>query len=107
MQKYKISTKHGSQKKHAEFFSSPENAEFRKACEDAFVPHGFELKYDGHYFYVTHPDKNSRLSALNIESDEWGVVWGEASPWGTEEENARGIELFESILKNSGVFNAS
>ncbi len=97
---------HTKQHRHIEFFSSPENAEFRKACEDAFPPHGFELKYDGHYFYVTHPDKNSRLSDLKIESDEWGVIWGDASPWGTDDENSKGIELFESILKNSGLFIA-
>jgi hypothetical protein len=106
MQTYQISTKHGSAKRHVEFFSSPKDADFRSACEAAFRPFGFESEFDGHYFYMGHPDKNSTMRKLSIESDEWGFVWGEAYPWGTTEENAEGIELFELILKNSNQFRA-
>ncbi len=106
MQTYQISTKHGSAKRHVEFFASPEDANFRMACEAAFRPFGFESKFDGHYFYMSHPDRKSKMRELSIESDEWGLVWGEASPWGTTGENAESIELFESILKNSNEFRA-
>ncbi|MFK3864969.1 hypothetical protein [Pseudoalteromonas rhizosphaerae] len=106
MQEYKVSHKQGSSKKHIEFFSPPESADFRAACESAFSKHSFTIEFDGNYLCVTHSDKSSRLSDISIESDEWGVIWGEASQWGSDEENHSAIELFEKILAESGEFIA-
>lgn len=106
MHEYKVSHKHGSSKRNIEFFSSPESADFRTACESAFSKYGFTIEFDGDYLSITHPEKSSRLSGISIESDEWGIIWGEASPWGSGEENYRAIELFTKILEESGEFIA-
>ncbi len=104
MQSYRISKMHVSNKKFIEFFSSPEDIEFQAACEAAFKPLGFKSEYDGNYFYITHPDESSEYYHLSIESDQWGVITGNADPWGSIENNLKYIKIFEAILVESGRF---
>src|SRR5690606_18267362 len=104
MYRYSISKKHGSEKLQIRFGANPESSEFRDACKSAFQSYGFEVEFDGSYFYVTHPDKKSEYSKMSIESDQWGIIWGEAAPWGALSENHELIRMMESFLIASGHF---
>lgn len=98
MHRYSIFKMHGSEKLQIRFSADPESTEFRDACKFAFQSYGFEVVFDGSYFYVTHPDKKSEYSKMSIESDQWGIIWGDAAPWGGLSENHEMIRKMESIL---------
>lgn len=104
MYRYSIKKKHHGGKLHVEFEANPEDPGFRKAFQQTFGALGFEASFDGHYFYVKHPDRNSPYSMIRIESDQWGVVWGEAGPWCDVSENHKEIEVLDTLLSASGLF---
>ena len=104
MHRYKIRPMHTSENLLIEFFSGPEDASFREAIAEAMAPLGFKAEFDGHYFYVQHPDQNSALKGISISSDEWGVIWGDADAWSTKENNHKLISVFSEILSGSNKF---
>lgn len=105
MHMFRLEKKHGEDRKHIAFKCSPEDQEFRRACEVALGKHGFMFDFDGYYFRVWHPNPESPLSSLSIASDEWGCIWGEGKQWGSIESNHKAISELASLLIESRLFH--
>jgi hypothetical protein len=104
MHRYTIRRLHQSDKLVIEFLSIPGDAGFRDALSSVFCPLGYVPEFDGHYFHLDPGPARPHEGKISVSSDEFGMIWCDGDPWGEASSNRKWIDVVDTLLRDSGLF---
>ena len=104
MYTFAIRQAYGSDKLLIEFYPEPSDRGFQEALCMALTPAGFSVTTTEHGVWASHPDPESSLGAVHVDSDSW-CTFGEADQWSSNAvRNRQLISELGALLVGSGVF---